>query len=77
MADAAPIVVHPPLGTGGRRVTVRNDTTKSDVILGLARSDRDVVEFLRRAGLPEDDSLLDDPSWVEWRGADAHQYEAA
>ncbi|WP_406100966.1 hypothetical protein OG698_01735 [Streptomyces sp. NBC_01003] len=29
----APIVVHPPLGTGGRRVTVRGQ------ILGLAYSD--------------------------------------
>ncbi len=43
----APIVVHPPLGTGGRRVTARGQ------ILGLAHSDADVVEFLRRAGLPD------------------------
>lgn len=69
--DGPPIVVHPPLGTGGRRVTVRGQ------ILGLAHSDADVVEFLRRAGLPDADDLLDDPAWVKWRGGRAHHYEAA
>ncbi|MHC5260843.1 hypothetical protein ACYSUO_23420 [Streptomyces sp. UC4497] len=69
--DSAPIVVHPPLGTGGRRVTARGE------ILGLAHSDHDVVEFLRRAGLEDAEQLLDDPSWVKWRGGRAHQYEAA
>ncbi|WP_394425475.1 hypothetical protein [Streptomyces sp. SGAir0957] len=67
----APIVVHPPSPSGGRRVTAR------DQILGLAHSDRDVVEFLRRAGLPDAERILDDPSWVTWRGGRAHQYEAA
>lgn len=46
-------------------------------ILGLAHSDRDVVEFLRRAGLEDAESLLDDPMWVTWRGGRAHHYEAA
>lgn len=46
-------------------------------ILGLAHSDRDVVEFLRRAGLPDAEGLLDDPAWVKWRGGRAHRYEAA
>lgn len=68
---SAPIIVHPPLGTGGRRVTARGR------ILGLAHSDTDVVEFLRRAGLPDADLLLDDPAWVKWRGGRAHHYEAA
>ncbi|MFI6875604.1 hypothetical protein ACIBL6_19400 [Streptomyces sp. NPDC050400] len=67
----APITVHPPLGTGGRRVTVRGQ------ILGLAHCDADVVEFLRRAGLPDAEGLLDDSSWVVWRGGRAHHYEAA
>ncbi|MGW6404523.1 hypothetical protein [Streptomyces sp. NPDC055134] len=67
----APIVVHPPLGTGRRRVTVRGQ------IFGLAHSDHDVVEFLRRADIPEADDLLDEPAWVMWRGVRAHQYEAA
>ncbi|MFI0827320.1 hypothetical protein ACH4Q7_23010 [Streptomyces roseolus] len=67
----APIVVHPPSPSGGRRVTVRSS------ILGLAHSDRDVLEFLRRTGLEDADALLDDPRWVEWRGGRAHSYEAA
>ncbi|MFI8320583.1 hypothetical protein [Streptomyces sp. NPDC085529] len=70
--STAPIVVHPPSPGGGRRVTVRQGG-----ILGLAYSDRDVVEFLRRAGLDDADALLDDPRWVEWRGGRAHDYEAA
>ncbi|MEV0114662.1 hypothetical protein AB0H77_15620 [Streptomyces sp. NPDC050844] len=69
--DSAPIVVHPPTGSGGRRVTVRGE------ILGLAHSDADVVEFLRRAGLPDAEGLLDDSAWVKWRGGRAHHYEAA
>ncbi|MBP2579840.1 MULTISPECIES: hypothetical protein [unclassified Streptomyces] len=67
----APIVVHAPSPTGGRRVTVRGE------ILGLAHRDEDVVEFLRRAGLPEAQDLLDDPAWVTWRGSRPHRYEAA
>jgi hypothetical protein len=46
-------------------------------ILGLAHSDMEVVEFLRRAGLPDAETLLDDPAWVKWRGGRAHHYEAA
>lgn len=69
--DSAPIVVHPLSLTGGRRVTARGE------ILGLAHSDGDVVEFLRRAGLPDAEGLLDDPAWVKWRGGRAHHYEAA
>ncbi|MEV4430380.1 hypothetical protein ACN9M0_31500 [Streptomyces sp. R-07] len=69
--DSTPIVVHQPSPTGGRRVTARGE------ILGLAYSDGDVIEFLRRAGLPEAESLLDDPSWVTWKKGRAHHYEAA
>ena len=68
---AAPIIAHRPSPTGGRRITV------GDEILGLAHSDGDVLEFLRRAGLPDAEELLDDPRWVEWRGGRAHHYEAA
>ncbi|MCZ7458824.1 hypothetical protein [Streptomyces sp. WMMC940] len=68
---APPIVVHRPSPSGGRRVTVRGE------ILGLAHDDRDVIEFLRRAGLPDAWDLLDDPNWVEWRGGQAHQWHAA
>ena len=68
---SAPIVIHRPSPTGGRRVTIRGQ------IAGLATGDSDVVEFLRRAGLPDAETLLDQPDWVEWRGGRAHQYEAA
>ncbi|WP_372351536.1 hypothetical protein [Streptomyces sp. KL116D] len=68
---SAPMVVHPPLGAGGRRVTARGE------VLGLAHSDADVLEFLRRAGLEGGEQLLDDSAWVKWRGGHAHHYEAA
>jgi hypothetical protein len=71
MARQAPVVVHPPSPGGGRRVTVRGE------IVGLAHSDRDLVEFLRRAGLEDADLILDDPRLVEWRGGRAHQGYAA
>ena len=66
----APIVVHPPSPTGGRRVTARGH------ILGLAHSDHDLIVLLERAGLHDADLVLDDPRWVEWRGGAAHRYEA-
>jgi hypothetical protein len=69
--DVAPIVVHRPSPTSGRRVTAHGQ------ILGLAHSDTEVVELLHRAGLPEAERLLDDPAWVKWRGGRAHHYEAA
>lgn len=70
---SAPIVVHRPSASGGRRVTVRGE------IVGLAHSDGDLVVFLERVGLPDADlnGLLDDPRWVEWRGGRAHEWEAA
>ncbi|MFD0343944.1 hypothetical protein ACFVH0_35635 [Streptomyces sp. NPDC127117] len=70
--NAAPTVVHPPSPTGGRRVTVRQGG-----LLGIAHRDHDAVEFLRRAGLEDTETLLDDPHWVEWRDGRAHEYEAA
>ncbi|MER5441589.1 hypothetical protein [Streptomyces sp. NPDC002790] len=69
--EGTPIVVHPPLGTGARRVTTHRQ------IPGLAHSDDDVVEFLRRAGPEDADALLADPAWVMWRGGRAHHYKAA
>ncbi|WP_125262051.1 hypothetical protein [Streptomyces alboflavus] len=68
--DHAPIVVHRPSPSGGRRVTVR------DEIAGLAHSDGDLIEVLRRASLEDAESLLDDPRWVEWRGGRPHEYGA-
>lgn len=67
-----PIVVHPPSPNGGRRVTVRGE------ILGLAHSDSDLIEFLRRAGLEHAEAMLtDDTTMIEWRGGDPHQYGPA
>lgn len=51
--------------------------TARDEILGLAYDDADLVEFLRRVGLPDGERILDDPQWIEWRGGRAHEYQAA
>ncbi|GGO51897.1 hypothetical protein GCM10012287_34980 [Streptomyces daqingensis] len=59
---AAPIVVHPPSPSGGRRVTADGR------ILGLAHDTRDLAEFLRRAGMDVGSVRLDDPELIEWRG---------
>ncbi|MFJ6572449.1 hypothetical protein ACIQNU_34080 [Streptomyces sp. NPDC091292] len=71
MSWHAPIVVGPPAPDGGRRVTVRGES------VGVARNDRDLVEFLRRAGLGDADMALDDPHLVEWRGGGSHVWGAA
>ncbi|MBK3586061.1 hypothetical protein JHN49_20895 [Streptomyces sp. MBT57] len=71
----APIVVHRPSVSGGRRVTVRG--SGRDEILGTAYSDHDLVVFLEAAGVAEPDSILDNPQWVEWRDGPAHQFRAA
>lgn len=57
-----PIVVHPPAAGGGRRVTAHTEP------LGVAFRQEDVSEFLRHAGLSEDEVQLDDPNLIEWRG---------
>ncbi|MCZ7413026.1 hypothetical protein [Streptomyces sp. WMMC897] len=60
---AAPrIIVQPPSPGGGRRVRVDGQ------ILGIAYSEQDLLEFLRRAGLDPDDVDLEDPELLEWRG---------
>ncbi|MFF3354089.1 hypothetical protein ACFYWN_15795 [Streptomyces sp. NPDC002917] len=67
---SAPTVVHSLSPTGGRRGTINGQ------IFGLAHDDRDLVEFMRRAGLDDVWDLLDDPHWIEWCGRRAHRYEA-
>ncbi|MFG2144144.1 hypothetical protein ACGFRG_08080 [Streptomyces sp. NPDC048696] len=72
--DAAPIIVHRPRGTGGRRVTVRGQ------IIGLAHSDRDLIEFLRQSGLDEttaEEMVGSNSAMIEWRGGRPHDYAAA
>ncbi|MFD4947152.1 hypothetical protein ACFWNT_32695 [Streptomyces sp. NPDC058409] len=68
---SAPVVVHGLSPSGGRSVAINGQ------IAGVAHDDRDLVEFLRRAGLDDAWDLLDDPHWVEWRGGRAHRYEVA
>ncbi|WP_435601328.1 hypothetical protein [Streptomyces sp. C10-9-1] len=72
---AAPIVVHRPSPTGGRRVTVSRGGR--DEILGLAHSDRELMIFLEGAGVLDPELIIDDPSWVEWRGGRPHEWNAA
>lgn len=56
--------MYPPSTTGGRRVRVGGE------ILGLARSLRDLAEFLRRAGLEDsDEAQLVTSPLIDWRGA--------
>ncbi len=56
------IVVHPPSPSGGRRVRADGE------ILGVAYGPVDLREFLRRAGLDPDETPLDEPDLIEWRG---------
>ncbi|MEV6315965.1 hypothetical protein [Streptomyces sp. NPDC051776] len=56
-----PVVVHPP-DRGARRVTIRGEP------VGKAHAPKDVIEFLRVAGLDENAVELDDPNLIEWRG---------
>ncbi|MEU4494705.1 hypothetical protein OG729_25065 [Streptomyces sp. NBC_00210] len=60
--DGAPVVVHSLSPDGGRRVTIRGEAA------GTAYNLFDVLEFLRRAELPEADTAIDDPELIEWRG---------
>ncbi|MFE9500654.1 hypothetical protein [Streptomyces collinus] len=72
---SAPIVVHRPSISGGRRVTVHRNGVH--VILGTAYSDHDLVVILEGAGIADSAAILDDPRWVEWRGAAAHEFRTA
>ncbi|PJN38969.1 hypothetical protein CG747_20715 [Streptomyces sp. CB02959] len=62
MAERPPVVVHPPLPSGGWRVTIRG------AIVGVAYGPADLLEFLRRAGVDLDTVALDDLALIEWRG---------
>ncbi|MEU3777747.1 hypothetical protein AB0F11_32065 [Streptomyces sp. NPDC032472] len=71
----APITVHRIAPAGGRRVSLRAEGR--DSVLGLARSDADVIEFLRRAGVPDpDEVVLGDSALIEWMTDDPHAYDA-
>ncbi|MFJ9348457.1 hypothetical protein [Streptomyces sp. NPDC101237] len=67
----APVVVQPPGTDGGRKVTIRGE------YVGTAYHLLDVVEFLRRAGLPEANTTVDDPDLIDWRGPGPKAWTAA
>ncbi|MFE2462968.1 hypothetical protein [Streptomyces sp. NPDC059402] len=71
----APIVVHRPSVSGGRRVSVHRHGR--DEILGTAYSDHDLVVFLKGAGIDDAEAVPEDRGWVEWRGGPAHDFRAA
>ncbi|MFD3717248.1 hypothetical protein [Streptomyces sp. NPDC058674] len=72
--EHAPIVVHRISPSGGRRVTIR--VRGVDTILGVAGSDADVIEFLRRIEVPDPDELvLGGSELIEWQADDPHVYE--
>ncbi|MEU9002357.1 hypothetical protein ACFWBI_05835 [Streptomyces sp. NPDC059982] len=72
--EHAPIVVHRISPSGGRRVTIR--VQGHETVLGIARSDADVIEFLRRIEVPDpDEVILGGPRVIEWQGDGPHQYE--
>ncbi|WP_406486599.1 hypothetical protein [Streptomyces sp. NBC_01563] len=68
---SAPITVHQHSSTGGRRVTAH--VHSHDEFLGTAFSDHDLVVFLEAAGIPDADTVLDNPRFIEWRGGHAHE----
>lgn len=74
--EHAPIVVHRISPSGGRRVTLR--VQDRDAALGTAHTDADVIEFLRRAEVPDPDEVVlgGGPALVEWQGDAPHVYEA-
>ncbi|WP_369391311.1 hypothetical protein AB5J72_29480 [Streptomyces sp. CG1] len=70
MAGKRPIIVQQPSPSGGRRVRVHGE------ILGLAHSVRDLVEFLRRAGLEIEPEQVADSPLIDWRGVGSDRWEA-
>lgn len=70
MGEEPPVVVHPLSPDGGRRVTIRGES------VGTAFNLFDLLEFLRRAELPEADTAIDDPKLIEWRGGGPDAWSA-
>ncbi|MFI7352220.1 hypothetical protein ACIBSR_38940 [Streptomyces sp. NPDC049936] len=71
----APVVVHRPSPSGGRKVTLHRDG--HDVFLGTAHSDHDLVVILESVGITGPAHMLDQPQRVEWRDGAAHDFRAA
>ncbi|MFF7680961.1 hypothetical protein [Actinacidiphila glaucinigra] len=72
--EGARFVVHGLSPRGGRLVTMHREGRMEDDYVGTAFSDHDLLLILRSAGLPEPGLVVDDPRWVEWRGAAAHRW---
>ncbi|MEU7066871.1 hypothetical protein [Streptomyces sp. NPDC046161] len=72
--SAAPILVHRISPSGGRRVVIR--IRGIDTVLGIAYSDADLIEFLRRIGVDDPEAIVlgDSPS-IAWQGGRPHEYE--
>ncbi|MFD6918570.1 hypothetical protein [Streptomyces virginiae] len=71
--DHAPILVHRISPTGGRRVAIRIHGV--DTVLGIAYSDTDLTEFLRRIDLPDpEDMVYGDSPAIAWQGGRPHVY---
>ncbi|WP_405710057.1 hypothetical protein OG264_16020 [Streptomyces xanthophaeus] len=74
--DHPPITVHRISPSGGRRVTI--SVRGVDTVLGVAQTDRDVIEFLRRLGVPDPDEIvLGDSPMIRWQGGPPHVYDEA
>ncbi|MCX4801803.1 hypothetical protein OG594_09080 [Streptomyces sp. NBC_01214] len=72
--EHAPILVHRISPTGGRRVVIRIHGV--DTVLGVAYSDADLIEFLRRIDLPDpEDMVHGDSSAIAWQGGQPHVYQ--
>ncbi|MFD6471808.1 hypothetical protein [Streptomyces goshikiensis] len=72
--EHAPILVQRISPAGGRRVVIR--IRGVDTVLGVAYSDADLIEFLRRIDIPDPDGLVfGDSEVIAWQGGRPHQYE--
>lgn len=73
--ERAPILVHRISPSGGRRVVIR--IRGVDTVLGVAHSDADLIEFLRRLDLTDPEELvLGDSPAIGWQGGQPHVYDA-
>ncbi|MCX5176691.1 hypothetical protein [Streptomyces virginiae] len=71
--EHAPILVHRISASGGRRVVIRIHGV--DTVLGIAYSDRDLIEFLRRIEIPDPADMVHGGSAaIAWQGGRAHEY---
>ncbi|MFE9976613.1 hypothetical protein ACFYRD_39440 [Streptomyces hirsutus] len=70
---AAPVVVHQPFRTGGRRATAH--CRGRDEMLGTACSDHDLVVVLQAAGVDDPEVVLDAPRWVWAERCGGHPHE--